>query len=322
MAVSKSLRFQVLRRDNFTCRYCGRGAPEVALTVDHVVAEALGGRDEPSNLVAACADCNGGKAATPADAAMVSDVEADAVRWARAISVAAGHMMQDLRAREADQDAFAARWGEWTSTYGMTPPLPSDWRLTVDRFMATGLPREVLLECIDRAMTNRKIRHAELFRYMCGIAWARVSELHESARDATATRHPTPTPIDRLIEQLTAALQSSLGGHELEDLLARAKESLGERDHDADSPGAALVQCVELLVDDLNDANGWALLLGHIARKSVPAGKLNALVEATTVEMRSKVDGGEWTMEEFEFNLAYNAIVGLGELAKRAGGAA
>ncbi|MGC7224589.1 HNH endonuclease, partial [Mycobacteroides abscessus subsp. massiliense] len=43
MAVTKRLRYEVLRRDNYSCRYCGRSAPEVKLTVDHVVPVALGG---------------------------------------------------------------------------------------------------------------------------------------------------------------------------------------------------------------------------------------------------------------------------------------
>lgn len=56
MAISKRLRFEVLRRDNHMCRYCGRGAPDVALTVDHVVPVALGGHSDPTNLVTACVD--------------------------------------------------------------------------------------------------------------------------------------------------------------------------------------------------------------------------------------------------------------------------
>lgn len=54
-------RFDILQRDNFTCRYCGRSAPSVVLQVDHIVAVADGGTDEPANLVTACADCNEGK---------------------------------------------------------------------------------------------------------------------------------------------------------------------------------------------------------------------------------------------------------------------
>lgn len=57
MAVSKRTRFEVLRRDNHTCRYCGQAAPDVKLTVDHVTPVALGGTDDPANLVTACAEC-------------------------------------------------------------------------------------------------------------------------------------------------------------------------------------------------------------------------------------------------------------------------
>ena len=35
--ISKALRFEVFKRDSFTCQYCGRSAPEVVLEVDHIV---------------------------------------------------------------------------------------------------------------------------------------------------------------------------------------------------------------------------------------------------------------------------------------------
>lgn len=57
------LRFKVLSRDNYTCRYCGAKAPDVKLHVDHVIPKARGGRDELSNLVTACETCNLGKQA-------------------------------------------------------------------------------------------------------------------------------------------------------------------------------------------------------------------------------------------------------------------
>lgn len=56
-----SLRFDVLARDEYTCRYCGRKAPDVVLHVDHIVPVARGGTNEPANLVTACRDCNEGK---------------------------------------------------------------------------------------------------------------------------------------------------------------------------------------------------------------------------------------------------------------------
>ncbi|MGW6578921.1 HNH endonuclease [Streptomyces globisporus] len=64
MAVSKRLRYEILRRDKHACRYCGATAPDVPLRVDHVIPVALGGSDAPENLVAACEPCNSGKTST------------------------------------------------------------------------------------------------------------------------------------------------------------------------------------------------------------------------------------------------------------------
>lgn len=65
MALSLRVRFEVFKRDDYTCRYCGRKSPDVVLEVDHVVPQCEGGTDDPINLVAACWDCNRGKAGVP-----------------------------------------------------------------------------------------------------------------------------------------------------------------------------------------------------------------------------------------------------------------
>lgn len=63
--IRAKLRFEVLKRDGFACRYCGRRAPEVSLQVDHVHPVALGGVNDHLNLAASCAACNNGKGAVP-----------------------------------------------------------------------------------------------------------------------------------------------------------------------------------------------------------------------------------------------------------------
>jgi hypothetical protein len=66
--ISAGQRWQVLARDGFTCTYCGRKPPDVALEVDHRTSLRDGGSDELQNLVTACSDCNRGKggSSTPA----------------------------------------------------------------------------------------------------------------------------------------------------------------------------------------------------------------------------------------------------------------
>lgn len=60
--VSKRIRFEVFKRDSFTCQYCGRKAPDILLHLDHVNPRAKGGDNNPLNLITSCIDCNLGKA--------------------------------------------------------------------------------------------------------------------------------------------------------------------------------------------------------------------------------------------------------------------
>ena len=60
-SLSKTVRFEVFKRDKFTCQYCGRSAPDIILEVDHIQPVSKGGKNEIMNLVTSCRDCNRGK---------------------------------------------------------------------------------------------------------------------------------------------------------------------------------------------------------------------------------------------------------------------
>ena len=64
-SLSVRTRFEIFKRDEFTCRYCGQKSPDVILEVDHVVPVCDGGSDDPMNLVTSCWACNHGKAYVP-----------------------------------------------------------------------------------------------------------------------------------------------------------------------------------------------------------------------------------------------------------------
>lgn len=183
MPVSKRLRFEILRRDGHTCRYCGCSAPEVKLTVDHVVAVALGGSDDPSNLVAACADCNNGKSSLPADAPLVADVAADALRWATAIELVANARAAKRAESAHIHAAFIDKWNTWTFRRGIHDyhfNLPGNWRASVERFLDLGLQMDDLHELVDVAMGSRS---DDPWRYFCGCCWRRVEQAQKEARE-------------------------------------------------------------------------------------------------------------------------------------------
>lgn len=60
-AISKRVRFEVLKRDAFTCQYCGKSAPDVILHLDHIKPVSKGGSNGIMNLVTSCQSCNSGK---------------------------------------------------------------------------------------------------------------------------------------------------------------------------------------------------------------------------------------------------------------------
>ena len=65
MPISKKIRFEVFKRDGFSCAYCGKTPPTVILEVDHIEPRSEGGQDDINNLITACFDCNRGKKNIP-----------------------------------------------------------------------------------------------------------------------------------------------------------------------------------------------------------------------------------------------------------------
>jgi len=185
MAVSKRLRYEILRRDDNTCRYCGGKAPDVALTVDHVIPTALGGSDDPSNLVAACKDCNAGKTSSSPDAPLVADVADTALQWGAAIERWAEQRRDERFERDYYVNQFTDAWDAWR--YGPTDdrkkvPRPGSWEQSIWQFYEVGLPIEELEDAIKIALGRDRIQLEEKFRYLCGVAWKQVEKMHTAVR--------------------------------------------------------------------------------------------------------------------------------------------
>ncbi|MBQ3456696.1 MAG: HNH endonuclease [Synergistaceae bacterium] len=59
--VPNEIREEVLKRDNFTCQYCGRKGEGVELEIDHIIPMTRGGKTDIRNLITACKECNRAK---------------------------------------------------------------------------------------------------------------------------------------------------------------------------------------------------------------------------------------------------------------------
>lgn len=192
MAVTKRTRFEVLKRDNHTCRYCGGIAPDAILTVDHVTPVALGGSDDPSNLVAACRDCNYGKASTSPDAPLVEDVKQDALRWAAAIERAAAIMSADTAERFKLDGEFQDLWEDLCKGYGgKFWWRPTDWTETLAMFRSRGLSQVEIIDSFWIMHGKTGMTSNDRWRYFCGICWRKIDKLQEAAKAILETEDGT-----------------------------------------------------------------------------------------------------------------------------------
>jgi 5-methylcytosine-specific restriction endonuclease McrA len=91
----------ILKRDAFTCQYCGRNGGE-RMTIDHVVPKSLGGRTVWENVVSCCRACNLRKGNKhPAEAGMSLLRKPGKPRSPLAL----GHFVHS--------PAYAASWGKY-----------------------------------------------------------------------------------------------------------------------------------------------------------------------------------------------------------------
>ena len=177
--VSKALRFEILRRDNFRCHYCGTEATQTELHVDHVVPQSLGGTNDPSNLVTACAECNSGKAGRTLDEPVLAAVDEKSQRYATAVEQAIAERRQVLTTEQQTKNLFRAEWNRWEPA----EPLPAGFAESVRQFMRAGLDWEDIVDSIEVAMSRHDIRGREhgRFKYFCGVCNRKIEDIRKRA---------------------------------------------------------------------------------------------------------------------------------------------
>ncbi|GDZ04288.1 HNH endonuclease [Bifidobacterium pseudocatenulatum] len=171
MAVNKRLRFEVLRRDGYACHYCH--CKDIPLTVDHVVPQALGGRDEAENLVACCMECNSGKSSINPDEPLVAQVSEEATRFHRLLKIA----IEDKRVSLEDERAYCDNVLDmWESITSLDDehcfPLPDSWRSSARYWAHIDVPDEYLRYAFEIAREKcdmKRLPRYKAFNYASGI---------------------------------------------------------------------------------------------------------------------------------------------------------
>ncbi len=179
-STGKRQRFEIFKRDNFTCQYCGSTPPTVVLVVDHILPVSKGGGDEITNKITSCEACNQGKADRP-----LSDVPraiesqlADQVERREQLEAYNTFLMQ-ARERELQQVADLGHY--W---FNRLCDEQNKWifgtaRQSSIRTFLKRLPITELYDAIDIALARVTASFEyddKAWRYFCGICWKRIRE--------------------------------------------------------------------------------------------------------------------------------------------------
>lgn len=178
-ALGKKTRFEVFKRDEFTCQYCGRTPPQAILQCDHIVPVASGGSNHEGNLVTSCRDCNLGKGANSLASAPRAIGDQIAERKERSEQVASYN--EFLVSERERTDAAIQRIGQYwyeqfveNSTYVF-----GSARATSIRVFLQQLPEAEILDSVDVAMSRffpSGMNDDRTFKYFCGVCWRKVRE--------------------------------------------------------------------------------------------------------------------------------------------------
>lgn len=233
--LSKKLRFEVFKRDSFTCQYCGTKAPDVILQVDHIEPVAAGGTNDILNLTTSCAACNAGKS----DRRLSDD----------SVVVQRRRQLEDIQEREEqlrmlldwqrslgdlEQKAveeIAAYWAELIPPYSLTEHGKGGLRKTLAKFgveevmsaMRTAVRTYVVRE--DKQPTAESVEVAwKKVRGICSIE--RASQTKPYLRRLFYIRGILRNRLSYLNEPMALQLleRAAVAGYDLDYLEAHAKE--------------------------------------------------------------------------------------------------
>jgi hypothetical protein len=166
--ISKSARFNVFKRDGFTCQYCGAHPPAVVLEVDHIIPVSRGGENDEDNLTTACFNCNRGKAANPLTLVPQSLAERAAEVVEREEQLRGySEIMAAKRQREEDEV-----WSAFHHWRGQTKTTHNKFN-SMKRFIFHLGIHEVL-DAIDIALGAEIRSDDREWRYFCGVCWNKI----------------------------------------------------------------------------------------------------------------------------------------------------
>lgn len=168
--LSKKTRFEIFKRDNFTCQYCSGKPPKVPLEIDHIIPVTSGGDNSDENLITACFDCNRGKGARE-----LSLMPIETIDKIERLKIAQEQYREFKRIISKQKKIIESQIEEVNHLYGCFFP---GWELS-ERFkvQVKGFINKIgLEECLDsmEIACSKIDDSSRAIKYFCGICWRKI----------------------------------------------------------------------------------------------------------------------------------------------------
>lgn len=179
--ISKRARFDVFKRDQFTCQYCGKTPPGVVLEIDHIIAVASGGSGEHTNLITACFDCNRGKGAVPlSDRPSPLNLKKRRQLIEERVEQAEAYELLLKERKRTEDESIDEIIRVYETNFDEKLTLPDGMRISIRKFLRQ-LPRFTVMEAMDLACSRVGYKEREgstsyVFKYFCGICWNTIKQ--------------------------------------------------------------------------------------------------------------------------------------------------
>ena len=169
--LSKKLRFEVFKRDQFQCAYCGAHPPSVVLQVDHIHPVVDGGTNDIDNLITSCQPCNLGKGTI-----LLSNVPQSLKEKATLIA----EQEQQLKGyyeviKDRDDRLEDEMWviADIIDTDSPVNGMKHDWLISIKRFL-TNLDFYAVKDAAEIARAKFPYGGKRTFLYFCGVCHGRL----------------------------------------------------------------------------------------------------------------------------------------------------
>lgn len=172
VAISKKIRFEVFKRDSFTCQYCSRKPPKVPLEVDHIIPVCKGGKNNIDNLVTACFDCNRGKSGNELDS-----IPESLISKSERIKIAKKQYLDFQKVLKEHNEAIqkgVLMVEDIYSNIHVDYCFTESFKISVSNFIEK-LGLDIVMNAMKIAC-SRVFQSNKVLKYFCGICWNEIRE--------------------------------------------------------------------------------------------------------------------------------------------------